>query len=86
MYLYTANVVKSFSFYLYPNASIRLWTLSGNPLEMRGHISVVHSVDVHASGRIVSGNEDRYAKIWEGDPCFPFVSASVVLCLCSIIF
>lgn len=35
-------------------------------LEMVGHTSIVYSVDSHESGLIVSGSEDRFAKIWKG--------------------
>lgn len=34
---------------------------------MVGHTSIVYSVDAHASGLIVSGSEDRFAKIWKGN-------------------
>lgn len=34
---------------------------------MVGHTSIVYSVDAHSSGLIVSGSEDRHAKIWKGD-------------------
>lgn len=80
MRLYSENVVISILFYL--NSSIRLWALSGEVLlEMVGHTSIVYSVDAHASGLIVSGSEDRHAKIWKGDHGFPFVyiDASSVL-------
>lgn len=55
-------------------SSIRLWELSGQVLlEMVGHTSIVYSVDAHASGLIVSGSEDRFAKIWKGEnPFFLF--------------
>lgn len=54
---------------------------------MVGHTSIVYSVDAHASGLIVSGSEDRHAKIWKGDHGFLFVSidASAALHLCSIV-
>lgn len=40
---------------------------------MVGHTSIVYSVDAHASGLIVSGSEDRFAKIWKGEnPFFLF--------------
>lgn len=47
-----------------------LWAQSGEVLMvMVGHTSIVYSVDAHVSGLIVSGSEDRFAKIWKGD-CF----------------
>ncbi|WZY95089.1 hypothetical protein YC2023_067418 [Brassica napus] len=47
-----------------------LWALSGEVLlEMVGHTSIVYSVDAHASGLIVSGSEDRHAKIWKDGVC-----------------
>lgn len=49
-------------------SSLRLWAVSGEVLmEMVGHTAIVYSVDSHASGLIVSGSEDRFAKIWKGD-------------------
>ena len=49
------------------HSSIRLWALTGETLmEMVGHTSIVYSVDSHASGLIVSGSEDCFAKIWKG--------------------
>lgn len=78
MRLYTTKVVISVLFYL--NSSIRLWALSGEVLlEMVGHTSIVYSVDAHASGLIVSGSEDRHAKIWKG-------VTSTAFHLCSIVF
>lgn len=38
-------------------------------MEMVGHTAIVYSVDYHTSGLIVSGSEDRFAKIWKGDHC-----------------
>ena len=53
------------------NSSVRLWALTGEALlEMVGHTSIVYSVDSHESGLILSGSEDRFAKIWKGE-CFP---------------
>ncbi|KAK2978346.1 hypothetical protein RJ640_016448 [Escallonia rubra] len=50
--------------------SIRLWALTGQTLmEMVGHTSIVYSVDAHTSGFIVSGSEDRFAKIWKDGVC-----------------
>lgn len=50
------------------DSTIRLWELSGQVLlEMVGHTSIVYSVDAHASGLIVSGSEDHFAKIWKGN-------------------
>ncbi|PHT42102.1 hypothetical protein CQW23_20956 [Capsicum baccatum] len=52
------------------DGSIRLWELSGQVLlEMVGHTAIVYSVDAHASGLIVSGSEDRFAKIWKDGVC-----------------
>ncbi|KAJ0011320.1 hypothetical protein Pint_34570 [Pistacia integerrima] len=52
------------------DCSIRLWTLTGQVLmEMVGHTAIVYSVDYHASGLIVSGSEDRFAKIWKDGIC-----------------
>ncbi|RID71793.1 hypothetical protein BRARA_C03714, partial [Brassica rapa] len=52
------------------DGSIRLWAQSGEVLlEMIGHTSIVYSVDAHASGLIVSGSEDRHAKIWKDGVC-----------------
>ncbi|KAK3021794.1 hypothetical protein RJ639_045116 [Escallonia herrerae] len=52
------------------DGSIRLWALTGQTLmEMVGHTSIVYSVDVHTSGLIVSGSEDRFAKIWKDGVC-----------------
>lgn len=39
-------------------------------MEMVGHTAIVYSVDSHASGLIVSGSEDRFAKVWKGDYLF----------------
>ncbi|MCI23188.1 phospholipase A-2-activating protein, partial [Trifolium medium] len=48
------------------DGSLRLWAASGEVLmEMVGHTAIVYSVDSHASGLIVSGSEDRFAKIWK---------------------
>ncbi|KAJ1410416.1 WD40/YVTN repeat-like-containing domain superfamily [Sesbania bispinosa] len=50
--------------------SLRLWAVSGEALmEMVGHTAIVYSVDSHASGLIVSGSEDRFAKIWKDGVC-----------------
>jgi phospholipase A-2-activating protein len=50
------------------DGTIKVWALTGQPLlEMIGHTSLVYSVDAHSSGVIVSGSEDRSAKIWKGD-------------------
>ncbi|CAK8576465.1 unnamed protein product [Lathyrus sativus] len=38
-------------------------------MEMVGHTAIVYSVDSHASGLIVSGSEDRFAKIWKDGVC-----------------
>jgi WD40 repeat protein len=63
--LYT--LLDLFQFY----SSLRLWAVSGEVLmEMVGHTAIVYSVDSHASGLIVSGSEDRFAKIWKGDDLF----------------
>ncbi|KAF7840914.1 phospholipase A-2-activating protein [Senna tora] len=52
------------------DGSLRLWAVSGEVLmEMVGHTAIVYSVDSHASGLIVSGSEDRYAKIWKDGVC-----------------
>ncbi|XP_021282644.1 phospholipase A-2-activating protein [Herrania umbratica] len=52
------------------DGSIRLWAQSGEVLmEMVGHTSIVYSVDSHISGLIVSGSEDRFAKIWKDGVC-----------------
>ncbi|CAI9769098.1 unnamed protein product [Fraxinus pennsylvanica] len=52
------------------DGSIRLWTLSGEHLmEMVGHTSIVYAVDAHASGLIISGSEDCFAKIWKDGVC-----------------
>ncbi|XVF01430.1 hypothetical protein REPUB_Repub04eG0088500 [Reevesia pubescens] len=52
------------------DGSIRLWAQSGELLmEMVGHTSIVYSVDSHVSGLIVSGSEDRFAKIWKDGVC-----------------
>ncbi|CAN1255594.1 Phospholipase A-2-activating protein [Linum perenne] len=52
------------------DGSIRLWALTGEVLmEMVGHTSIVYSVDSHCSGVIVSGSEDRSAKIWKDGSC-----------------
>lgn len=49
-------------------SSLRLWAVSGEVLmEMVGHTAIVYSVDSHASGLIVSGSEDRFAKVWKGN-------------------
>jgi WD40 repeat protein len=53
---------------LFGHSTIKVWALTGQPLlEMIGHTSLVYSVDAHSSGVIVSGSEDRSAKIWKGD-------------------
>ncbi|CAL1353394.1 unnamed protein product [Linum trigynum] len=52
------------------DGSIRLWELTGEVLmEMVGHTSIVYSVDSHSSGLIISGSEDRSAKIWKDGIC-----------------
>ncbi|KAF4348191.1 hypothetical protein G4B88_029686, partial [Cannabis sativa] len=52
------------------DGSIRLWALTGEVLlEMVGHTSIVYSVDSHVSGLILSGSEDRFAKIWKDGVC-----------------
>lgn len=52
------------------DCTIRLWALTGQVLmEMVGHTAIVYSVDSHASGLIVSGSEDRFAKIWKDGVC-----------------
>ncbi|XVF44937.1 hypothetical protein PTKIN_Ptkin02bG0163200 [Pterospermum kingtungense] len=52
------------------DGSIRLWAQSGEVLmEMVGHTSIVYSVDSYVSGLIVSGSEDRFAKIWKDGVC-----------------
>ncbi|KAI8028323.1 Phospholipase A-2-activating protein [Camellia lanceoleosa] len=52
------------------DGSIRLWALTGQVLmEMVGHTSIVYSVDSHVSGLVVSGSEDRFAKIWKDGVC-----------------
>ncbi|KAJ7978395.1 Phospholipase A-2-activating protein [Quillaja saponaria] len=52
------------------DGSIRLWAVTGQVLmEMVGHTAIVYSVDSHASGLIVSGSEDRFAKIWKDGVC-----------------
>ncbi|XLR55930.1 hypothetical protein HN51_010259 [Arachis hypogaea] len=52
------------------DGSLRLWAVSGQVLmEMVGHTAIVYSVDSHASGLIVSGSEDRFAKIWKDGVC-----------------
>ncbi|KAK4258688.1 hypothetical protein QN277_005111 [Acacia crassicarpa] len=52
------------------DGSVRLWALSGEVLmEMVGHTAIIYSVDSHASGLIVSGSEDRHAKIWKDGVC-----------------
>uniref|UniRef100_A0A0E0HW76 Phospholipase A-2-activating protein n=1 Tax=Oryza nivara TaxID=4536 RepID=A0A0E0HW76_ORYNI len=49
---------------------MQVWALTGQPLlEMIGHTSLVYSVDAHSSGVIVSGSEDRSAKIWKDGIC-----------------
>ncbi|OIW08701.1 hypothetical protein TanjilG_03377 [Lupinus angustifolius] len=51
-------------------SSLRLWAVSGEVLmEMVGHTAIVYSVDSHSSGLIVSGSEDRFAKIWKDGVC-----------------
>jgi WD40 repeat protein len=61
------TMLDLFPFY----SSLRLWAVSGEVLmEMVGHTAIVYSVDSHASGLIVSGSEDRFAKIWKGDDLF----------------
>lgn len=63
-------------------SSIRLWALTGQVLmEMVGHTAIVYSVDYHASGLIVSGSEDRFAKIWKGD-CFWYSCFSCNMLFC----
>ncbi|KAJ7967358.1 phospholipase A-2-activating protein [Quillaja saponaria] len=48
------------------DGSLRLWAISGEVLmEMVGHTAIVYSVDSHESGLIVTGSEDRFAKIWK---------------------
>ncbi|XP_028776282.1 phospholipase A-2-activating protein [Neltuma alba] len=52
------------------DGSVRLWAVSGELLmEMVGHTAIIYSVDSHASGLIVSGSEDRHAKIWKDGVC-----------------
>ncbi|XP_052733589.1 uncharacterized protein LOC108340503 isoform X2 [Vigna angularis] len=52
------------------DGSLRLWAVSGEVLmEMVGHTAIVYSVDSHASGLIVSGSEDRFAKVWKDGVC-----------------
>ncbi|XP_054777900.1 uncharacterized protein LOC129285936 [Prosopis cineraria] len=52
------------------DGSVRLWAVSGEVLmEMVGHTAIIYSVDSHASGLIVSGSEDRHAKIWKDGVC-----------------
>ncbi|XP_062092853.1 uncharacterized protein LOC133798532 [Humulus lupulus] len=52
------------------DGSIRLWALTGEVLlEMVGHTSIVYSVDSHVSGLILSGSDDRFAKIWKDGVC-----------------
>ncbi|KAH9656512.1 phospholipase a2-activating protein [Citrus sinensis] len=52
------------------DCTIRLWALTGQVLmEMVGHTAIVYSIDSHASGLIVSGSEDRFAKIWKDGVC-----------------
>ncbi|MBA0726865.1 hypothetical protein Golax_002663, partial [Gossypium laxum] len=52
------------------DGSIMLWAQSGEVLMvMVGHTSIVYSVDAHVSGLIVSGSEDRFAKIWKDGVC-----------------
>ncbi|KAK7264325.1 hypothetical protein RJT34_31932 [Clitoria ternatea] len=52
------------------DGSLRLWAVSGQMLmEMVGHTAIVYSVDSHSSGLIVSGSEDRFAKIWKDGVC-----------------
>ncbi|KAK9108785.1 hypothetical protein Sjap_016845 [Stephania japonica] len=52
------------------DGSIRLWALSGEVLlELVGHTSIVYSVNAHASGLVVSGSEDCFAKIWKDGVC-----------------
>lgn len=52
------------------DGSVRLWALTGEVLmEMVGHTSIVYSVDSHVSGLIVSGSEDRFAKMWKDGVC-----------------
>ncbi|KAK2665260.1 hypothetical protein Ddye_003834 [Dipteronia dyeriana] len=52
------------------DCTIRLWALTGQVLmEMVGHTAIVYSVDYHASGLIVSGSEDCFAKIWKDGVC-----------------
>ncbi|KAL2596577.1 hypothetical protein AAZV13_11G111000 [Glycine max] len=52
------------------DGSLRLWAVSGEVLmEMVGHTAIVYSVDSHASGLIVSGSEDHFAKVWKDGVC-----------------
>lgn len=63
------------------HSSLRLWAVSGEVLmEMVGHTAIVYSVDSHASGLIVSGSEDRYAKIWKGDPLCLMLFVLEIVC------
>lgn len=66
-------------------SSVRLWALTGQVLmEMVGHTAIVYSVDYHASGLVVSGSEDRFAKIWKGD-CFCCLCFSCNMLLCFVV-
>ncbi|RYR22853.1 hypothetical protein Ahy_B03g068150 isoform C [Arachis hypogaea] len=66
--LHQNNILCFTCFYWY--SSLRLWAVSGQVLmEMVGHTAIVYSVDSHASGLIVSGSEDRFAKIWKDGVC-----------------
>ncbi|KAL2328929.1 hypothetical protein Fmac_022356 [Flemingia macrophylla] len=52
------------------DGSLRLWAITGEVLmEMVDHTAIIYSVDSHASGLIVSGSEDRFAKIWKDGVC-----------------
>ncbi|CAJ1933456.1 unnamed protein product [Sphenostylis stenocarpa] len=52
------------------DGSLRLWAVNGEVLmEMVGHTAIVYSVDSHASGLIVSGSEDCFAKVWKDGVC-----------------
>lgn len=54
-------------------SSLRFWALNGQETKnMSGHTATVCSVDSLASGLIVSGSEDRSAKIWKGNDFFLF--------------
>uniref|UniRef100_A0A0D3GLU1 Phospholipase A-2-activating protein n=1 Tax=Oryza barthii TaxID=65489 RepID=A0A0D3GLU1_9ORYZ len=70
-----AQVIRQLSFgkegHVYIHSQdMQVWALTGQPLlEMIGHTSLVYSVDAHSSGVIVSGSEDRSAKIWKDGIC-----------------